>query len=148
MASVQAKAACQQCRSRSNPLRLPGYRQGTEQDAVGPVGPACHHIHAVVNAIAHIHVKPPRLTKERFVAGGAATVAVTGGVVLGIRLRFHNRAPQEAAIGLAFHQKATDEVGGNQLGRAGEEGVREGLGKGGGYGSGLGGKWRLLERIG
>ena len=88
--------------------------------------------------MAHIHVKPPRLTKERFVAGATAAVPVTGGVVLGIRLRFHNRAPQEVAIGLAFHQQAADEVGGNQLGRAGEEGVRERLGKGGGYGSGLG----------
>ena len=63
---------------------------------------------------------------------------MAGGVVLGIRLRFHNRAPQEVAIGLAFHQKATDEVGSNLFGGAGEEGVREGLGKGGGYGSGLG----------
>ena len=23
----------------------------------------CHHVHAVVNAIAHIHIKPPWLTK-------------------------------------------------------------------------------------
>ena len=98
----------------------------------------CHHIHAVVNAIAHIHVKPPRLTKERFVAGGAAAVPVTGGVVLGIRLRFHNHAPQQRTRGLAFDQQAADELGGNQLGGAAEEGVREGLGKGGGYGSGLG----------
>ena len=55
------------------------------------------HIDAVVNAIAHIHVKPPRLTKERFVAGDAAAVAVTGRVVLGIRFRFHNHAPQQLA---------------------------------------------------
>ena len=40
-------------------------------------------LHAVVNAIAHIDIKPPRLTKERFVAGGAAAVAVAGRVVLG-----------------------------------------------------------------
>ena len=79
----------------------------------------------MVNAIAHIHVKPPRLTKERFVAGGAAAVAVAGGVVLGIRLRFHNRAPQEVAIGLAFHQQAADEVGGNLLCGAAEEGLGE-----------------------
>ena len=37
----------------------------------------------MVNAIAHIDIKPPRLTKERFVAGGAAAVAVAGRVVLG-----------------------------------------------------------------
>ena len=98
----------------------------------------------MVDAVAHIDIKTPWLTKERFVAGGAAAVAVAGGVVLGIRLRFHNRAPQEVAIGLAFHQKATDEVGSNLLGRTAEEGVREGLGKGGGYGSGLGMAWKLL----
>jgi len=33
---------------------------------------------AVVNAIAHINVKPPRLTKQGFVAQGAAAVAVAG----------------------------------------------------------------------
>ena len=79
----------------------------------------------MVNAIAHIHVKPPRLTKERFVAGATAAVAVTGGVVLRIRLRFHNHAPEQLAIRLAFHQQAADELGGDQLGRAGEEGLRE-----------------------
>ncbi len=63
-----------------------------------------HPLHAVVNAIAHIDVKMPRLTKERFVAGGAAAVAMAGGGVLGIRLRFHNHALQQHAIGLAFHQ--------------------------------------------
>ena len=98
----------------------------------------CHHIHAVVNAIAHIDIKTPWLTKERFVAGGAAAVPVTGGVVLGIRLRFHNHAPQQLAIRLAFHQQAADEVGGNHLCWATEDGVSEGLGTGGGYGSGLG----------
>ena len=103
MAAVQAKAASQQGWTRGNPLRLPGYRQGTEQDAVGPVGPACHHIHAVVDAIAHIHIKTPRLTKERFVAGGAAAIAVAGGVVLGIRLGFHHHTPKQPSIRLAFH---------------------------------------------
>jgi predicted ribosomally synthesized peptide with nif11-like leader len=38
--------------------------------------------HAVVNAIAHIHIETPRLTKERFDAGGAPAIAVAGGVVL------------------------------------------------------------------
>ena len=63
---------------------------------------------------------------------------MTGGVVLGIRLRFHNHAPQQRTRGLALHQQAANEVGGDLLGGATEEGVKEGLGKGGGYGSGLG----------
>jgi len=47
---------------------------------------------------------------------------VAGGVVLGIRLGFHNHAPEKAAVLLAFHQQATNQIGGDQLGRAGEEG--------------------------
>ena len=92
----------------------------------------------MVNAIAHIHVKPPRLTKERFVAGGAAAVAVTGGVVLRIRLGFHNHAPEQLATLLAFHQQAANQLRCNHLCWAAEEGLGEGLGKRGGYGSGLG----------
>ena len=91
------------------------------------------HVDAVVYPITQIHVKPPRLTKQGFVAGGAAAVAVTGGLVLGIRLRFHNHAPQQLASGLALHQQAADEFGGDDLGGAGEEG----LGEVGGYGGGL-----------
>ena len=49
-----------------------------------------HSLLAVVNAAAHIHIKPPRFTKQRFVAGGAAAVAVAGTVVLRIRLRLHS----------------------------------------------------------
>jgi len=52
-------------------------------------------------------------------------VAVAGGLLLGIRLRFHHHAPQQLAIGLAFHQQAADELGGDQFGRAGEEGLGE-----------------------
>jgi hypothetical protein len=79
----------------------------------------------VVNAVAHIDIKAPRLTKERFIAGGAAAVAVASGVVLGIRFRFHNHAPQKVARGLALHQQAADELGGDMLGGAGEEGLGE-----------------------
>jgi hypothetical protein len=50
---------------------------------------------------------------------------VASGLVLRIRLRFHNHAPQQLAIGLAFHQKASDELGGDDLSRAGEEGLGE-----------------------
>ena len=82
-----------------------------------------HHIDAVVYPIAHIHIKPPRLTKQGLVAGGAAAVAVAGGVALAIRLRFHNHAPQQLAIRLAFHQQAADELGGDLLGGVGEKGL-------------------------
>jgi len=79
----------------------------------------------VVNAIAHIDVKASTLTKERFVSRGAAAVAVAGGLLLGIRLRLHNHTPQQLATFLALHQQAADELRGNHLGRAGEEGLGE-----------------------
>ena len=50
---------------------------------------------------------------------------------------FHNHAPQQLATFLAFHQQAADELGGNLLGGAGEEGLGEVLGGRGGYGGGL-----------
>ena len=95
----------------------------------------------MVDAIAHIDVKPSWLTKERFVARGAAAVAVAGGVVLGIRLRFHHHTPEQAAVVLAFHQPAANQRRGNDLRWTAEEGV--GLGweilgdELGGLGSGL-----------
>jgi hypothetical protein len=91
----------------------------------------------VVNAIAHNHIETPWLTKERFVAGGAAAIAVAGRFLLGIRLRFHNHPPQQLAIGLAFHQQAADEVGGDLLGGAGEEGLGEGWEGVDGFGGGF-----------
>jgi len=92
----------------------------------------------VVNAIALIDIKTPWLTKKGFVAGGAAAVTVAGGLLLGIRLRFHNHTPQQFAIRLAFHQQAADKLKGDDLGRAGEEGLGECWDSLGGYGSGLG----------
>jgi len=89
----------------------------------------------VVNAIAHIDVKAPRLTKQRFVAGGAAAVAVAGGLSSGIRLRFHKYTPQQLPSGLALHQQAADQLGGDDLNGAGEEG----------WGEVLGGSWWLWE---
>ena len=84
-------------------------------------------LHAVVNAITHIHIKPPRLTKQGFVAGAAAAaITVAGRLGLAIRLRFHNHAPQQLASGLALHQQAADEVGCDQLCGAGEEALGEG----------------------
>jgi len=49
-------------------------------------------------------------------------MVVAGGLLLGIRLRFHNHAPQQLAAFLAFHQQAADELGGDRLGGAGKEG--------------------------
>ncbi len=141
---IDAETPGQQPRASRHPGWLTGDGHRPQQHPISPVSPPGHHIHAVVNAIAHIDIKPPRLTKQRFVAGGAAAVAVTGGVVLGIRLRFHNHAPEQLATFLAFHQQAADELGGNLLGGAGEEGLGEVLGGRGGYGSGFLGA-RLLN---
>jgi hypothetical protein len=78
-------------------LRLTRQLHRSKELPTGPSRPDCHHFDAVVNAIAHIHIKPPSLPKQGLVAGGAAAVAVAGGVVLGIRLRFNNHAPQQFA---------------------------------------------------
>ena len=58
---------------------------------------------------------------------------MAGRVVLRIRLRFHNHAPEQAAVLLAFHQSAA-----HQLRLAAEEGLAEVLGGSGGYGSDFG----------
>ena len=80
----------------------------------------------MVDAIAHDHIKPPRLSKQGFVARGAAAMPVAGRLALAIRLRFHNHAPEQLATLLAFDQEAADEVGSDHLGGTGEEGFREG----------------------
>jgi len=72
---------------------------------------------------------------------------VAGGLLLGIRLRFHNHAPQQLPSGLALHQQAADELGGDKLGGASEEGLGECWEGLGGYGSGLGDGWRLRLMI-
>ena len=91
----------------------------------------------MVYPITHDYIKPPRLTKQGFVSGGAAAVAACGGVVLRIGLRFHNHAPQKLTWALALHQQAADQLGSNLLGGAGKEGVGEVLGGRGGYGGGF-----------
>ena len=68
--------------------------------------------------------------------GVALAIPLAGGVVLGIRLRLHNHAPKQAAILLAFHQQAADELGGDELGGAGEEALGKVLDERGGYMSG------------
>ena len=72
----------------------------------------------MVNAIAHINVKPPKVAKQGFVARVAAVVAVAGRITLAIRLGFHNHAPQQLVIRMALHQYAANELGGNLLGGA------------------------------
>ena len=79
----------------------------------------------MVDAIAHIHIKPPRLAKERFVLRRPTPVAMAGRFILGIRLRFHNHAPQQTSIALAFHQPATHKLRSYQLGRTAEKGSGE-----------------------
>ena len=65
---------------------------------------------------------------------------MAGGLVLGISLGFHNHAPEQAAVWLAFHQATAHQLRSNNFCRAAEEGLRQGwemLGDGlGGYGRG------------
>ena len=96
-----------------------------------------HPFHAVMDAIADIDVKTPWITKEGLVAGGAAAVAVAGGVVLGIHLRFHHHTPEQAAVCLAFYQPAANKGMGNNFRWTVEEGVGEMLGERDEYRSGL-----------
>jgi len=81
-------------------------------------------------------------------ACNATVVAVAGGLLLGIRLRFHNHAPEHLAIGLAFYQQAADELGDDHLNGMNEEGWGKSLkvlGRRGGYESGLGGVGEELK---
>ena len=50
---------------------------------------------------------------------------MAGRLILGIRLRFHDHAPEQAAVLLAFHQFAADQFRGNDLCRTAEEGLRQ-----------------------
>ena len=61
---------------------------------------------------------------------------MAGGVVLGIRLRFHDDAPEQAAACLAFHQPASNQLRGNDLRWTAEERERQGWEM---LGDGLGG---------
>jgi hypothetical protein len=94
-------------------LWLTWNRDRPKQDTVGPIRAIRHHIHAVVNAITHIHIKTPWRTKKGFIAWSPSSKTMTGRVVLGIRLRFNNHAPKQTSIVLTFHQTATDEVWGD-----------------------------------
>jgi hypothetical protein len=56
---------------------------------------------------------------------------MASGLALAVGLRLHNHAPEQVANGLALHQQAADQLGGNPLGRAGEEAAGEGRQVGG-----------------
>ena len=62
---------------------------------------------------------------------------MTGGIVLGIRLRFHHHTPEQAAVCLAFNQPAANQLRGNDLRWTTKEGVGQVTGERGGYGSGF-----------
>ena len=67
---------------------------------------------------------------------------MTSGIILGIRLRFHHHTPEQAAVSLAFHQPAANQLRGDDLRWTAEEGVGQGwevISDGGrGYGVGSG----------
>ena len=94
----------------------------------------------MVDAVADIHIKMPWLTEQGFVLRRTAAETVTSGIVLGIGLGFNDHAPEQAAVVLAFHQPAANQLRGNHLGRAAEEAVGQGWkifgNELGGYGNG------------
>ena len=65
--AIKPKTTGKQTGPCRNPLRFIWEGRGTQQHAVGPIGPIGDHVHAVVNAIADVHVEAPWLTKEGFV---------------------------------------------------------------------------------
>ena len=91
----------------------------------------------MVDAVADIHIKATWRTEQGFVLGRPAPVAVAGGFILGIRLRFNDHAPEQAAVVLAFHQPATNQVRCDDFRWTAEEGLGKLLGVplgSGGYG--------------
>jgi len=50
---------------------------------------------------------------------------MTGRLLLGIRLRFHNHGPKQAAVVLMFHQEAANQLRSNGLRWTTEKGVGE-----------------------
>ena len=67
MRSIDPKAPSEQPRPSRDPFRLARDGDGAEQHAIRPLGTISHHIHAVVDAIADIDVKPTWLTEQGFV---------------------------------------------------------------------------------
>ena len=65
--TIDPEPSGQQTRACRDPFRLIRQCHSTQQHAIGPFRAIGHHIHAVVDAIADIHINPPSLTKQRFV---------------------------------------------------------------------------------
>jgi hypothetical protein len=65
--SIKPETTCQQAGPCPNPLGFIGQSNGTQQHTIGPVAPIGDHVHAVVDAIADIHIEPPWLTEQGFV---------------------------------------------------------------------------------
>jgi hypothetical protein len=80
----------------------------------------CHSSHTHKTALAH------QTAFRCWRCGGDARGRRLG---LRIRLRFHKYAPQQLAIGLALNQYAADELGGDDLGWAGEEELGDAVGE-------------------
>jgi hypothetical protein len=80
---------------------------------------------------------------------GAVIPVVRGGSFVNTP-PFPQSAIEQLAIGFPFHQQAADELGGDLLGGAGEEGLPEVLGEVGGYGVALrigGGNGKLAQTL-
>ena len=77
----------------------------------------------MVEAVAHIHIKAPRLTEQGFVLRRTAAVTVTSGIVLGIDLGLNDHAPEQAAVVLAIHQPAANQRRRNDLHWTAKEGL-------------------------
>ena len=65
--AIKPKTTCQQAWPCRNPLWFIRQGHGAQQHAIGPITPIGDHVHAVVDAVADIHIKAPWLTEEGFV---------------------------------------------------------------------------------
>lgn len=103
-------------------MRLAGRTRATNQKP-SPDWDLLHYgsLHAVVDAIAHIHVKMTWRPKQRFVLGGAAAISMASGFVLGIGLRFNNHTPKQAESAIAIAKEAGFSLTSEELVSLGEE---------------------------
>jgi hypothetical protein len=69
----------------------------------------------------YVDIELAGFAKECFVLKGAAPMAVAGGLRLGIHLRFHDQAPEQLAVGLAFQKAAADQLQRHHLGGPGKK---------------------------
>ena len=124
--AIQPETTRQQAGPCRNPLRFIRQGRSTQQHAIGPIAPIGDHVHAVVDAVADIHIKPPWLAEEGFILRGTAAITMTSRIVLGICFRFHDHTPKQAAIVLAFHQPAPNQLRTDNFCRTAEVSMRQG----------------------